>query len=62
VPAFIGASIVGRGARFFAVSALIWWKGEAIAEFIDKHFEKLTIAFAVLLVGGFVVFRFLLGH
>lgn len=60
VPAFILASIIGRGTRFFAVAGLIWWKGEVIATFIDEHFDKLSIAFAVLLVGGFVVFRTLL--
>jgi len=62
VPAFTVASIVGRGARFFLVAGLIWWKGETIAGFIEKHFEKLTVLFGVLLVGGFVVFKMLLDH
>ncbi len=60
IPAFALASLVGRGARFFAVAGLIWWKGESIASFIEKHFEVLTLVFGVLLVGGFVVFRLLL--
>lgn len=62
VPAFTMASVVGRGARFFLVAGLIAWKGEAIAGFIERHFEKLTVAFAVLLVGGFVAFRLFLSH
>lgn len=59
LPAFTVASAIGRGLRFFVLAGLIWWKGEAIAGFIERHFEKLTIAFAVLLIGGFVAFRFL---
>lgn len=62
VPSFLFASAVGRGTRFFGVAALIWWKGEVIASFIDRYFELLTVAFSVLLVGGIVAFRFLLAH
>lgn len=57
---FTLASILGRGTRFFLFAALIWWKGETIAAFIERWFERLTVLFAVLLVGGFVAFRFLL--
>ncbi len=57
LPAFIMASVAGRGLRFFAVAGLIAWKGEVIAEFIDQHFEKLTILFSILLVGGFLAIR-----
>lgn len=59
VPAFTLASIVGRGMRFFAVAGLIAWKGEAIAGFIQRHFERLTMAFGLLVILGFVAFRFL---
>ena len=54
LPVFIGASIVGRGARFFAVAGLIAWKGKTIADFIERWFEVLSVAFAVLLVGGLI--------
>ena len=57
LPAFLGASIVGRGARFFLVAGLIWWKGETIAAFIERWFEVLTVVFAVLLVGGFLAIK-----
>ncbi|MCB9680903.1 MAG: DedA family protein [Alphaproteobacteria bacterium] len=60
VAAFTAASVVGRGFRFFLIAGLIHWKGEAIAHFIEAHFDKLTIAFGVLLVGGFLVLRLLL--
>ncbi len=57
---FVFASIVSRGARFFLVAFLIWKFGPAIQEFIDKYFNWLAIAFTVLLIGGFVVIKYLL--
>ncbi len=57
---FIFASIVSRSARFFLVAALIWKYGEEIKGFIDKYFNWLAIAFTVLLVGGFVLMKYLL--
>lgn len=62
LPAFIASSFLGRGLRFFLVAGLIWWKGEVISRFIERYFERLTILFGILLVGGFVMFRFLLDH
>jgi len=56
--AFCAASVCGRGLRFFAVGALIYFCGPKIKEFIDKYFNVLAIVFAVLLVGGFVLIRF----
>jgi len=60
--AFIAASICGRGLRFFAVGALIYFFGPKIKEFIDKYFNVLAIVFAVLLVGGFVLIKVVLDH
>ncbi len=57
---FALASLVGRGARFFIVAALLWKFGEPILVFIDKHLGKLTLAFAVLLFGGFFLLKFAL--
>lgn len=57
---FLIASIVSRGARFFLVAGLIWKFGENIKEFIDKYFNLLAIAFTVLLIGGFVLIKYLL--
>jgi membrane protein YqaA with SNARE-associated domain len=57
---FTGASIFGRGLRFFAVAGLLWWIGEPVARFIERWFEALAIAFTVLLVGGALAFRYLL--
>jgi membrane protein YqaA with SNARE-associated domain len=57
---FIAASIVTRGARFFMVAALLYWFGEPIRGFIERRLTLLTTAFLVLLVGGFVVVRYLI--
>jgi len=57
---FITASIISRGARFFIVAALIWKFGPRIKLFIDKYFNWLAIAFTLLLIGGFVVIKYLL--
>lgn len=58
-PIFIIASLVARGIRFFAVSALLWYFGEPIRAFIDKYFGLLSIAFVVLLIGGFALLKYL---
>jgi len=56
---FIFASILGRGLRFGIVSGLIYFFGDPIKEFIDKYFEKLAIAFAILLILGFVLIKYM---
>lgn len=55
---FMLASLVTRGVRFFAVTALLWKFGAPIREFIDKRLSVLGYGFLGLLVGGFVVVRF----
>jgi membrane protein YqaA with SNARE-associated domain len=57
---FIAASIVTRGLRFFMVAALLYWFGAPIREFIERRLTLATTAFVVVLVGGFVVVRYLL--
>lgn len=58
IPIFILTSCWGRGLRFFAVGTLIRLWGEPAKVFIDKYFDWLAIAFVVLLIGGFVLVRF----
>lgn len=57
---FILASIIGRGARFFLIGWLINRYGPSIKSFIDKYFNLLAIAFTVLLIGGFVMIKYIL--
>ncbi len=52
---FVLASIVARSLRFFAVAALINIFGESAKQLIDKHLGWLSIAFVILLIGGFYV-------
>jgi len=59
-PIFVVASFVSRGLRFFIVAGLIWKFGAPIKLFIDKYFNLLTILFAVMLIGGFVVLKLFL--
>ena len=49
------ASVFGRGMRFFAVAALLWWFGPPIKLFIERNLGWLTLAFFVLLFGGFLL-------
>lgn len=52
---FVVVSFVSRGARFFLVGGLIMVFGEEIRGFIGKYFNILSLAFVVLLAGGFYV-------
>ncbi|RMI15401.1 MAG: DedA family protein [Calditrichaeota bacterium] len=60
LPLFLLASVVSRSARFFLVAGLIWKFGPGIQAFIDRYFNWLAIGFTVLLIGGFVVVKYLL--
>lgn len=57
--AFVGASLVSRSLRFFLLAALLWWFGPAVRDFIEKRLMLVTSLFAVALVGGFVILRYL---
>jgi membrane protein YqaA with SNARE-associated domain/acylphosphatase len=50
---FLIASVASRSLRFFAIAGLMWWFGEPIRGFIEEYLGWLTIAFVVLLLGGF---------
>lgn len=57
---FMVISLLARSARFFLVAGLIWKFGPQIKYFIDRYFNILSIAFVVLLAGGFVLIKLLL--
>lgn len=56
---FMLASALGRGLRFFAVGLVIRQIGPKAKPFIEKYFELFTIAFTLLLIGGFVIIKYL---
>lgn len=53
------ASLVARGARFFIIAWLLYKFGNPIKNFIDKHLGILSVLFVVLLIGGFVMIKYL---
>ncbi|MEH6545896.1 MAG: YqaA family protein [Sneathiella sp.] len=57
---FIIASVASRSLRFFLVAGLLWKFGEPIRDFIEKYLGLLTIAFFVLLIGSFLVLKYVL--
>ncbi len=59
IGAFVAASIVSRGARFSAVSLLIYLFGPKIKKFIDQYFNFLAILFTILLIGGLLISKLL---
>jgi len=56
---FCLVSFVGRGARFYLVAGLLRLFGRPLRAFMEKYFDLLSIAFVVLLVGGFVLVKWL---
>ena len=56
---FVLASIATRGARFFIVAGLLRLYGEPIRDFIERRLTLVTTVGVILLVGGFVVVKFL---
>lgn len=57
---FLVASVVSRGARFFAECALLWYFGPPIRRFVENNLPTLTVLFFVMLFGGFVAARYVL--
>lgn len=56
---FIVTSIVARAFRFFVVAGLLRTFGAPIREFIERYLGLVFTAFMVLLVGGFVLLKYL---
>src|SRR5262249_13559304 len=57
--AFALASLVSRSLRFFLLAGLLWWFGDPVREFIERRLMLVTSAFALALIGGFLVLRYL---
>lgn len=57
VAPFILVSILGRGARFFLVAAILRAFGAPVRRTLEKNFDLAAFLFLVLLVGGFLVLK-----
>jgi membrane protein YqaA with SNARE-associated domain len=57
---FIAISVAGRGFRFFAVAFLLYMFGAPIQTFIERWLGPLFFAGLGLLIGGFVLVRYVL--
>jgi len=58
LPVFALASVFARGLRFFIVAALLWKFGDPIREFIEKRLGLVFTVFVALLLGGFLVVKY----
>lgn len=58
---FTWASILSRGFQFVLVGFLFWKFGAPIKAFIEKYLGILSVAFVVLVVGGFIAASMLSG-
>ena len=56
---FLIASLIARALRFFIVAALLWQFGPPIRRFIERHLGMVFTVFMALLLGGFVLVRYL---
>ena len=60
LPVFIIASIVARGIRFFAVAGLVYYFGPPVREFVEKRLGLVFTVALALLLGGFVLIRYVI--
>ena len=57
---FTLACLIGRSMRFYGVAGVFWLIGPKALPFIDKYFNWLALAFVAMLVGGFVVVKYVI--
>ena len=56
---FIFAALISRGMRFFLIAILLRTFGNWIKNFIDKYFNLLAILFFIILIGSFILIKYL---
>ncbi len=59
---FLVVSVASRGARFFLVALLCHAVGEHVRYYLDRHLAWATLAFVVLLAGGFYAIKVVAGR
>ena len=58
LPVFLVASVISRSLRFFLVAWLLHRYGSGMRDFIDRYFNLLSIVFVLLLLGGFLLLKY----
>ncbi len=56
---FVVLSALGRGARFFLVSTLLWWLGPPVERWLGRYFDWLALGFVGLLLVGVLVVQWI---
>ncbi len=56
---FLTASLLSRGARFFAEAAILYFFGQRAKVFIERYFNLVTIAVVLILLIGYLLLRWL---
>jgi len=59
LPLFISVAFFARGLRFFLVAGLLKLFGNFIKKLIDRYFNIITILFFLLLIGSFILIKYL---
>lgn len=59
-PIFVAASVLSRGIRFFFEAMLVRRFGPQAKEILEKRFELITIVGGIVVIGGFVLIKYLL--
>jgi membrane protein YqaA with SNARE-associated domain len=56
---FMATSVLARGLRFFVVAGLLYFFGPPIRDFIEKRLGLMFTLFVLLLIGGFIVVKYI---
>ena len=56
---FMLATLLSRGLRYGILGTLVYFWGKEIKQWIEVHFEKVTIAVSILLVLAVVLIKFI---
>ncbi len=56
---FTVASVIARGMRFYLIAWLLKKWGNPMKEFIEKNLGILSVLFLILLLGGFVLIKYI---
>jgi membrane protein YqaA with SNARE-associated domain len=57
--AFVPVSALGRAGRFFLVAGILRLFGAPVRRTLEKNFDAAALLFLILLLGGFLVIKFL---